>query len=122
MNTADRLEQEMAFQQDLFASRNAEYGDNWKTLGGIAMFVEMNAKWARLKRVIWDGQGVVKPEEIKDWIRDLNLYGDLLLFCIEDENLWGEGYEGNGRPLLGLYNPDRPLHQTHPQVHGDLDR
>jgi hypothetical protein len=64
-----------------FAEKSLDYGDNAANLGIKGQFSDINRKFGKLKRALWDGQELVgeQPDEIlQDMIAHCLLALDML--------------------------------------------
>lgn len=83
-----RVEEIFLFCQHLLIEKSKEYGDIWKNdcLGHKATFVELNAKYGRLKNLIWDNKINGETEHrVADTLIDMINYCTLTLLLIEKE-------------------------------------
>ena len=90
MNKAEleRIDEVMKFCKDLMQKKSIEYGDCYKEcgLGYRSAFVELNAKYFRLKKLLWDDDLTEKTEtSVADTLVDLINYCIITLLLIEAE-------------------------------------
>jgi len=90
MNNEDlvRFNAIMKFMYDMAIAKSQKYGDSWKIdgLGPKSLFVEINAKFQRLRHLLWE-EGIHKkdPEEIHELMTDIGVYSILLIMKMELE-------------------------------------
>ena len=85
----DRVKQMQLVQReaiDLFARKNADYGDAFADYGPIGVIVRMGDKIRRLSQVTSSGVNMVNTESIRDTLIDLHNYSAMLIMLLDEEN------------------------------------
>ncbi len=85
----DRVKQMQLVQReaiDLFARKNADYGDAFADYGPIGVIVRMGDKIRRLSQVTSSGVNMVNTESIRDTLIDLHNYSAMAIMLLDEEN------------------------------------
>ena len=83
--TVERFNQIHTDAMELFARKNADYGDTWRELGAEGVFVRWSDKRARLKTLLWDKKAAqVRDEPIRDTMRDAYVYNLMMIVLLDD--------------------------------------
>jgi hypothetical protein len=85
----NRVEQMLTIQneaRELFAKKNADYGDSFATYGPIGVIVRMGDKIQRLVSVSKNGVAFVNSESLRDTLIDLHNYSAMAVMLIDEEN------------------------------------
>ena len=85
----DRVNQMQLVQReaiDLFARKNADYGDAFADYGPIGVIVRMGDKIRRLSQVTSSGVNMVNTESIRDTLIDLHNYSAMAIMLLDEEN------------------------------------
>lgn len=85
----DRVKQMQLVQReaiDLFARKNADYGDAFADYGPIGVIVRMGDKIRRLSQVTSSGVNMVNTESIRDTLIDLHNYSAMVIMLLDEEN------------------------------------
>lgn len=84
----DRVEQLKKIQdscREIFARKNADYGDAFATHGTIGVLVRINDKLSRYTNITNKGIEInVSDETLKDTLMDLHNYAAMAIMCLED--------------------------------------
>jgi len=83
----DRVEQLKKIQdscREIFAKKNADYGDAFATHGTIGVLVRINDKLSRYMNITNKGIEInVSDETLKDTLMDLHNYAAMAIMCLE---------------------------------------
>ena len=72
--------------QQLRARKNQDYGDSWRDLGALGVFVRWHDKYKRLRALLWDGRAPqVTGEAIRDTLIDALNYNLMMLHLLDQE-------------------------------------
>ncbi len=85
----DRVKQMQLVQHEvieLFARKNADYGDAFADYGPIGVIVRMGDKIRRLSQVTSSGVNMVNTESIRDTLVDLHNYSAMAIMLLDEEN------------------------------------
>ena len=90
MNKVDevRIEQMLKVQTEaleLFARKNADYGDSFATYGSVGVIVRMGDKIARLANITNKGINLIEDEKIRDTLIDLHNYAAMAIMLLDEE-------------------------------------
>lgn len=83
-----RIAQMMAVHKealDLFAIKNADYGDAFATYGPVGVIVRMGDKIQRLLSVSNRGVALVDSESLRDTLIDLHNYAAMAVMLIDEQ-------------------------------------
>ena len=84
-----KREQQMAAVQaealELFAKKNADYGDAFADYGPVGVIVRMGDKIRRLQNITKNSVSFVKDESIRDTLIDLHNYAAMAVMLIDEE-------------------------------------
>jgi len=86
---AYRLKQMRRIQQEafeLFAKKNADYGDAFSKYGTVGVLVRMGDKLERMRNVSKHGVTLVNDETLRDTLIDLHNYSAMAIMCMEDHD------------------------------------
>lgn len=72
---------------ELFAKKNADYGDAFATYGSVGVIVRLGDKIQRLMSVTKNGIQFVDTESIRDTLIDLHNYAAMGVMLIDNEEL-----------------------------------
>ena len=84
----DRIHQMLKVQQEaleLFAKKNADYGDAFANYGAVGVIVRMGDKIARLANITNRGINLVEDEKIRDTLIDLHNYAAMAIMLMDEE-------------------------------------
>lgn len=84
----DRIEQLLKVQLEaleLFARKNADYGDAFATYGAVGVIVRMGDKISRLANITNKGINLVEDEKIRDTLIDLHNYAAMAIMLMDEE-------------------------------------
>jgi len=84
----DRIEQMLKVQMEgleLFAKKNADYGDAFATYGAVGVIVRMGDKISRLANITNKGINLVEDEKIRDTLIDLHNYSAMAIMLMDEE-------------------------------------
>ena len=70
---------------ELFARKNADYGDAFADYGPVGVIVRMGYKIRRLSTVTNSGINLVNSENIRDTLVDLHNYAAMAVMLIDEE-------------------------------------
>lgn len=73
--------------------KTSDYGETWKRLGLMGIYVKLFIKEGRLNELIWKKgceQVASKDESIKDTLLDMAAYAIYGMICLEEDNIQGE--------------------------------
>ena len=82
-----RLQQMKQIQRqayDLFAKKNADYGDAFATYGAVGVIVRMGDKISRLSSISSTKIALVNDESLRDTLLDLHNYSAMALMVLDD--------------------------------------
>ena len=90
MNKVDevRIEQMLKVQTEaleLFARKNADYGDAFANYGAVGVIVRMGDKISRLSNITNKGINLVADEKIRDTLIDLHNYSAMAIMLMDEE-------------------------------------
>lgn len=75
-------------------AKTDDYGETWKRLGIMGLYVKIFIKEGRLNELIWNkkvaGDVSVKEESIKDTLLDMANYCVYAAIALEENNIYGE--------------------------------
>lgn len=83
----DRVQQLEKIQKEaleLFAKKNADYGDAFSEYGTIGVLVRLGDKIKRLQSISSNKISLVNDETIRDTLIDLHNYSAMAIMCLED--------------------------------------
>ncbi len=86
----DRVKQIQLVQREaieLFARKNADYGDAFADYGPIGVIVRMGDKIRRLSQVTNSGVNMVNTESIRDTLIDLHNYSAMAIMLLDEEKI-----------------------------------
>lgn len=83
---SERLDYVMDEIVELKKDATKRYGTDPAMLGSKGIFVDINRKWARAKRFLWDGE-TATSENIKDTLQDLAVISILAIMQCEIEGI-----------------------------------
>lgn len=81
----------------VFCRKNRQYGNSFEEVGAKGAYIEIQAKHARLRELLWraDEESIAHNHgDIQQNSLDLSVYGVLLCMCIAAGNVYG--VDGNG--------------------------
>ncbi len=84
----DRIEQMLKVQTEaleLFARKNADYGDAFANYGAVGVIVRMGDKISRLSNITNKGINLVEDEKIRDTLIDLHNYSAMAIMLMDEE-------------------------------------
>ena len=70
---------------ELFAKKNADYGDAFADYGPVGVIVRMGDKIRRLQNITKNSVSFVKDESIRDTLIDLHNYAAMAVMLIDEE-------------------------------------
>ena len=71
---------------ELFAKKNADYGDAFATYGAVGVLVRIGDKLSRLASIEKNGVTLVNDESLRDTLIDLHNYSAMAIMCMDDAN------------------------------------
>ena len=86
-NRVDQLAHVQKEALELFAKKNADYGDAFATYGSVGVIVRLGDKIQRLMSVTKNGVQFVDTESIRDTLIDLHNYAAMGVMLIDNEEL-----------------------------------
>jgi hypothetical protein len=84
----DRLQQLKTIQKqgyDLFAKKNADYGDAFATYGAIGVLVRIGDKLSRLSSISKKQIALVDDESLRDTLIDLHNYSAMAIMLLDED-------------------------------------
>ena len=69
---------------ELFAKKNADYGDAFATYGAVGVLVRIGDKLSRLASIEKNGVTLVNDESLRDTLIDLHNYSAMAIMCMDD--------------------------------------
>ena len=87
MNRLEQLRriQKQAF--DLFARKNADYGDAFANYGAVGVLVRIGDKLNRLASVTNNQIVLVDDETLRDTLIDLHNYSAMAIMCLDEQDI-----------------------------------
>ena len=71
---------------ELFAKKNADYGDAFANYGTIGVLVRMGDKISRLQSISKTGITLVNDEALRDTLIDLHNYSAMAVMLLDEQN------------------------------------
>ena len=85
MNRVDQLKKIQDSCREIFAKKNADYGDAFAIHGTIGVLIRINDKLSRYTNLTKKGIEIkVDDETLRDTLMDLHNYAAMALMCMED--------------------------------------
>ena len=84
MNRVDQLKQVQIEALDLFAKKNADYGDAFAKYGVIGVLMRIEDKLQRTLSITKSGVTLINDEKLRDTLIDLHNYAAMALMLIDE--------------------------------------
>ena len=84
MNRVEQLKRIQANALDLFAKKNADYGDAFAKFGVIGVLMRIEDKIQRSMSITKNGVQLVNDEGMKDTLLDLHNYAAMALMLLDE--------------------------------------
>ncbi len=85
MNRVEQMKEIQNKALELFARKNADYGDAFAKYGVIGVLMRIEDKIQRSMSITKNGVNLVNDENIKDTLLDLHNYAAMGLMLLEEE-------------------------------------
>lgn len=86
MNRVEQLKLLHDEAREIFAKKNADYGDAFATHGTIGVLVRINDKLARYTNITKNKLEInVSDETLRDTLIDLHNYAIMAIMCLDDK-------------------------------------
>ena len=88
MSGSTRMDQMKTVQKEaleLFAKKNADYGDAFANYGSVGVIVRLGDKIQRLMSVTKNGVTLVNTESLRDTLIDLHNYAAMGIMLIDEQ-------------------------------------
>ncbi len=85
MNRVEQMKEIQSIALELFARKNADYGDAFAKYGVIGVLMRIEDKIQRSMSITKNGVNLVNDENIKDTLLDLHNYAAMGLMLLEEE-------------------------------------
>ncbi len=72
--------------KELFAKKNADYGDSFATYGAVGVLVRMGDKINRLQSIEKNKVSFVNDESMRDTLIDLHNYSAMAIMLLDEKN------------------------------------
>ena len=92
---------------ELFAKKNADYGDAFATYGAVGVLVRIGDKLSRLASIEKNGVTLVNDESLRDTLIDLHNYSAMAIMCMDDADESVTQTEDNKKFVLVDDTPER---------------
>jgi len=89
MNRVEQMKQIQEKALELFAKKNADYGDAFAKYGVIGVLMRIEDKIQRSMSITKNGVNLVNDEGIKDTLIDLHNYAAMALMLLEESEAEG---------------------------------
>jgi hypothetical protein len=89
MNRVEQMKQIQEKALELFAKKNADYGDAFAKYGVIGVLMRIEDKIQRSMSITKNGVNLVNDEGIKDTLIDLHNYAAMALMLLEESESEG---------------------------------
>jgi len=86
MNRVEQMKEIQSKALELFARKNADYGDAFAKYGIIGILMRIEDKIQRSMSITKNGVNLVNDESIKDTLLDLHNYAAMGLMLLEENN------------------------------------
>jgi len=76
----------------VFVRKNKQYGNSFEEVGAKGAYIEIQAKHARLRELLWkaDAESIAQHlGDIQQNSLDLSIYGVILCMCMAAGNVYG---------------------------------
>ena len=85
MNRVEQLKNIQDKCRDIFAKKNADYGDSFSSHGTIGVMVRISDKLTRFTNVTKNKLEIkVDDETLRDTLMDLHNYAAMAIMCLDD--------------------------------------
>ena len=84
LNRVGQLEKIQKEALELFAKKNADYGDAFAEYGTIGVLVRLGDKIKRLQSISSKQISLVNDESLRDTLIDLHNYSAMAIMCLEE--------------------------------------
>ena len=84
-NRVEAMEKIQNEARELFAKKNADYGDSFATYGTIGVLVRMGDKINRLQSIEKNKVSFVNDESMRDTLIDLHNYAAMAIMLIDEK-------------------------------------
>ena len=85
MNRVEQMKEIQSMALELFARKNADYGDAFAKYGVIGVLMRIEDKIQRSMSITKNGVNLVNDESIKDTLLDLHNYAAMGLMLLEEK-------------------------------------
>jgi hypothetical protein len=85
MNRIEQMKEIQSQALELFAKKNADYGDAFAKYGVIGVLMRIEDKIQRSMSITKNGVNLVNDEGIKDTLLDLHNYAAMALMLLEEQ-------------------------------------
>jgi hypothetical protein len=85
MNRVEQMKEIQSMALELFARKNADYGDAFAKYGVIGVLMRIEDKIQRSMSITKNGVNLVNDENIKDTLLDLHNYAAMGLMLLEEQ-------------------------------------
>jgi hypothetical protein len=85
MNRVEQMKEIQSIALELFAKKNADYGDAFAKYGVIGVLMRIEDKIQRSMSITKNGVNLVNDESIKDTLLDLHNYAAMGLMLLEEQ-------------------------------------
>ena len=86
MNRVDQMKTIQSEALDLFAKKNADYGDAFAKFGIIGVLMRIEDKIQRSMSITKNGVNLVDDEKIRDTLLDLHNYAAMGLMLLDEKD------------------------------------
>jgi hypothetical protein len=84
MNRVEQMKQVQSEALDLFAKKNADYGDAFAKYGVIGVLMRIEDKLQRSMSITKNGVNLITDEGIRDTLLDLHNYAAMALLLMDE--------------------------------------
>jgi hypothetical protein len=85
MNRVEQMKEIQSQALELFAKKNADYGDAFAKYGVIGVLMRIEDKIQRSMSITKNGVNLISDEGIKDTLLDLHNYAAMALMLLEEQ-------------------------------------
>ena len=85
MNRVEQMKEIQSIALELFAKKNADYGDAFAKYGVIGVLMRIEDKIQRSMSITKNGVNLVNDESIKDTLLDLHNYAAMGLMLLKEQ-------------------------------------
>ena len=105
-----RLQQLIRIQKqgyELFAKKNADYGDAFATFGAVGVLVRIGDKLQRLSSIEKNKVVLVNDESLRDTLIDLHNYSAMAIMCLDEAEPILYNDEDDSKKYMLVNNDER---------------